>query len=511
MADDFKGFKRINFFTGFQTTADDWNDLVHYDVDKHKLHNRLFHAPGVVPNAMDGLRVSARGRADLSIEIAPGYAIDAEGNDLYLPEPEIKTINPGDFKLPQTVYLVIKYIEDLTDFVSYKANLEYKGHRRIAEKIKLDVIITEPDIQREAEIARVHLTKDVKRIIDAKDASDPKPNELDLRFVPMAGVVGSTLAPAFLRDLWEMLDQARQVYAHMFHQLRILTAADLLHAIINMVMFLRLGLVDRRNLYDLFAIIFELQAALISDVETNYPQFSSKKEFASFKKHVELLQGMYQEHAFTPEFMTNIMGYQRKSTDNLVTLFSAKLKTKAAQVEIAAIAPTDAILDQLKVRSEDFGASLEIDGVKLKLADSIEVLNKRSESDHKFRIVDAKDKYRTRQKLKYPDGVIVEDVGVAFEGGLSEFELSNVVPHKDAILLARLDYVHGDWEAEVRVNDKKVGNWQCVGQDRKFRWRNWPFKIDAEYVTDTFLSIKVTPINEDRDINMFHIWLYQPA
>ena len=27
MAEDFKGYKRINFSTGFQTTADDWNDL----------------------------------------------------------------------------------------------------------------------------------------------------------------------------------------------------------------------------------------------------------------------------------------------------------------------------------------------------------------------------------------------------------------------------------------------------------------------------------------------------
>lgn len=511
MADDFKGFKRINFFTGFQTTAEDWNELVRYDVEKHKLHNRLFHAPGVVPNALDGLRVSARGRSDLSVEIAPGCAIDAGGDDIYLPEPEIKTINPGDFKLPQTVYLVIKYVEDLTDFVSYKANLEYKGHRRVAEKVKIEVIITEPDIAREVEIARVHLTKDVKRIIDAKDPTDPKPNELDLRYVPMAGVVGSTLSPAALRDLWDMLDQARQVYAHMFHQLRILTAADLLHAILNLEMFLRLGLVDRRNFYDLFAIVFDLQQTLISDVETNYPQFSSKKEFASFKKHVELLQGMYQEGAFTPEFMTNIMGYQRKSTENLGTLFSAKLKTKVAQAEAAAIAPTDAILDKLKPRSEDFGANLEIEGVKLKLADSIEVLNKRSESDHKFRIIDAKDKYRTRQKLKYPDGVIVEDVGVAFEGGSAEFEFSNVVPNKDAIMVIRMDYVHGDWEAEVHVNNKKIGNWQCQGQDRKFRWRNWPFKIGAEYVTDTFLSVKVTPITADRDINMFHIWVYQPT
>jgi hypothetical protein len=190
MADDFKGFKRLNFFTGFQTTADDWNDLVRYQVEKHKLHNRLFHGPGVIPGALGGLKVAARGRADLSVEVATGYAIDGEGNDVYVTEPEIKTLNPGDFKLPSTAYLVVKYAEDLTDFVSYKANLEYKGHRRIAEKVKIDWIITEPDIAREVELCRIQLTKDVKRITDAKDPADPKANEIDLRYVPAAGVVG---------------------------------------------------------------------------------------------------------------------------------------------------------------------------------------------------------------------------------------------------------------------------------------------------------------------------------
>ena len=144
MAEELPGFKRVNFFTGFQTTAEDWNELVRYDVEKHKLHNRLFHGPGVLVGELSALKVTARGRGDLSVEISPGYAMDGEGNDIYLGAPEIKTIDPGDFKLPQTVYIVIKYVEDLTDFVSYRANLEYKGHRRVAEKVKLEAIITEP-------------------------------------------------------------------------------------------------------------------------------------------------------------------------------------------------------------------------------------------------------------------------------------------------------------------------------------------------------------------------------
>ena len=143
--------------------------------------------------------------------------------------------------------------------------------------------------------------------------------------------------------------------------------------------------------------------------------------------------------------------------------------------------------------------------------DFINVLNKRSEADHKFKIIDARDKYRTRQKLKYPDGVIVEDIGIAFEGGHAEFEISNVVPSRDLFMIARMDYVHGDWEAEVYVNDKKVTNWTCKGSDRKFRWRNWPLKIPAENVGDAFLSIRVVPVTADRDVNLFMLWFYQPV
>ena len=152
-----------------------------------------------------------------------------------------------------------------------------------------------------------------------------------------------------------------------------------------------------------------------------------------------------------------------------------------------------------------------MEGAKFVLVDMIDVLNKKSEQVHKFRIVDAKDKYRTRQKLKYPDGVIVEDAGIAFEGGYAEWEVSNIIPNRDLFMVTRMDYVHGDWEAEIAVNGKKVGTSICAGDDRKFRWRNWPFKVSAEYITDTFLTIKKTPTKYERDINMFKIWFYQPA
>src|SRR5690349_14856204 len=189
------GFKRINFFKGFLTTEKDWNDAERYHIDKRNLHNRLLHAPGVVMGYAGDLRVAARARGDLSVEVQPGYAIDGMGHDLMLQDATIKNINPEEFRLPQTIYVVLRFYEELTDFIAYKENLEYKGHRRVMESCKVELSQTEPDITREVELARVYLEKGANRVRDARDPDDPRANEIDMRFVPRAGVAGSPLAP----------------------------------------------------------------------------------------------------------------------------------------------------------------------------------------------------------------------------------------------------------------------------------------------------------------------------
>jgi hypothetical protein len=62
----------------------------------------------------------------------------------------------------------------------------------------------------------------------------------------------------------------------------------------------------------------------------------------------------------------------------------------------------------------------------------IDVLDKTARKIHKFQIKEAKDTYRTRQKLRYPDGTLIEDAGIAHEGGYSEFVVKNLTPHQDS-------------------------------------------------------------------------------
>ena len=168
MSEQVHGFKRINFFKGFLTTEKDWNDAERYHIDKRRLHNRLLHSPGIVHGYAGELKVTARARGDLSVEVQPGYAIDGQGNDLMIFDAAIRNINLEEFRLPQTVYIVLRYYEELTDFIAYKENLEYKGHRRVLESCRVELSQTEPDINREVKLARIYLEKGVQRIRDAR-------------------------------------------------------------------------------------------------------------------------------------------------------------------------------------------------------------------------------------------------------------------------------------------------------------------------------------------------------
>lgn len=506
---ELKSFKRLNFFRGFRTTEKDWNEGESYHVEKHRLHNRMFHGPGLVPHALGGLHVSGRGRGELAVEVQSGYAIDGAGNDIFLWEPEIKQLNPGDFKLPTTVYLVVRYLEEFTDFISYKENLDFKGHRRVTEGCKVEWTVTEPDVNSEIELCRVALTKDVKRITDAKDPFGPAENEIDLRYVPVAGCVGSFIDPKTLWELLEMIRRSKAVYAYLYHQMRILPASDVLHAFITLEMLMHSQLVDLRNVFKLYMIILSHQWTLIEEIEQNVPQVSSQRDFANFKKHVEIAMQKYDESAFTLDFLNALLGYQTECYKFMETMFDKSLR-RERKIEVAPAADTNAVIENIKVRSAPFEDQMVIEGIDMVLVDMIDPLDPESEREHQWKITGERDRYRTRQKLKYPDGVVVEDTGVAFEGGQIEFELRNIEPGKDIYVVWRMDYVHGDWEAEVESNDRRLPNCICAGSDRKFRWRNWVYVVPAEHVREVTARLKMKPITADRDINVFKMWAFQP-
>ena len=513
MAED-QGFKRINFFKGFVTTTKDWNDAERYHVEKHKLHNRCFHGAGVVPGYRQELKIRARGRADMSVEVAPGYAIDGQGNDIILYETEIKAINKADFKLPLTVYFVVKYVEEFTDFISYKENLDFKGHRRIQEKAVIELSITEPDISREVEIGRVYLTEDAKKITDAKNPLETGHNEIGLRYVPRAGVVGGYLPMDLINRLRKIINAQRDIYYRMARDKKVLAANSAALGLMTIDMLLESGTVGPQNIMPLLSNLGDLEWDTVTEIEATKPTLKAMKDFGQFKHAVEVFRDLVDDKALAID-ENEVINF-----DSLDQVISVKEKGNLALSAIVGEEITPAVLEntenaisqewtKIKEFSGDMPEVVTIDGQEWTLIDTIDILNKDSEQAHAFQIIEPRDSWRARQRIRYPDGVTVEDVGIAHEGGYTAFEILHVTPNRPIMLLRRMDYARGDFEIEYSANDVRVGLSQCAGSDKRFRWRNWPFLIPAEFVTTETLRITQKMLTAARDINMYRFWFYQ--
>jgi len=314
MTDNVQGFKRINFFKGFLTTEKDWNDAERYHIDKRRLHNRMMHSPGVIHGYAGELRVTARARGDLSVEVQTGYAIDGMGNDLMIYDATIRNINLEEFKLPQTIYIVLRYYEELTDFIAYKENLEYKGHRRVLESCRVELSQTEPDITREVELARIYLEKGVQRVRDARDPADPKPNEIDLRYTPRGGLSGSQL-PGHLRLRLEMMLLAIRRGALEYTRRGVIAAHDVVQACNTALMLLYANLLDLRNIFDIFKLIIDTEGELALDVDVHHPNIAQKKEFSEYRRQVEILRGLLAENKNNMDAYMNLLAYQNKCAE----------------------------------------------------------------------------------------------------------------------------------------------------------------------------------------------------
>lgn len=505
-----QGFKRINFFKGFLTTEKDWNDAERYHIDKRRLHNRMLHSAGIVYGYAGDLKVNARARGDLSVEVQPGYAIDGMGNDLMIFDATIRNINLEEFRLPQTVYIVLRYYEELTDFIAYKENLEYKGHRRVLESCRVELSQTEPDIMREVELARVYLEKGVQRVRDARDPADPKPNEIDLRYTAKGGLAGSQLPP-HLRLRLEMMLMSLRRGAIEYTRRGVIAAHDVVQACNTALMLLYANLLDLRNIFDIFKLIIDCEGEMALDVDAHHPNIAQKKEFSEYRRQVEILRGLLSEGKNNMDSYMNLLAYQNKCAEIAMSAVAGEKPQIEAPAEKKDAPKVADIKDWEGVKQmPQPKPSMDLEGLTWVLVDEIEILNKDSEDKHLFQIKEAKDSYRSRQKLKYPDGTTVEDTGRAHVDGYSEFKVMNITPGRPVVVLRRMDYVYGDYEIELSVNGKKVSVVSCVGTDRVHRWRNWPALISAENVSSENMIIRQQSITAGRDINMFHIWVYQP-
>ena len=165
--------------------------------------------------------------------------------------------------------------------------------------------------------------------------------------------------------------------------------------------------------------------------------------------------------------------------------------------------------DTIKEFSGKMPKIIMIEGVEWELVDEINVTDPATERSHSFRIHGEKDSWHTRQRLKYPDGTAIQDAGVAHVDGYAEWEIKNLKPQLDLLILRRMDFVHGDHEANIEINGVRAGKLICQGSDKRFRWRNWPVVVKGKYVRSNSVTMRQIATSAERDINMFRLWFYQ--
>ncbi len=180
-------FKRLRFFTGFFTTARDWQAEQNYHREKLKLHNKRLHTPGILRGEGEGLAVMAIG--GLKLQVQPGAALDSLGNTISLGAPQELVIDKDALKLPKTdkdatvydLYVVATYNESPDDYVANVTQPEYSGHTRIVERPCFKVTRELPDNQVHLKLAQIRLRKDADKVTLPLDPHAPGVNEIDCR------------------------------------------------------------------------------------------------------------------------------------------------------------------------------------------------------------------------------------------------------------------------------------------------------------------------------------------
>ncbi|RMF82209.1 MAG: LysM peptidoglycan-binding domain-containing protein [Chloroflexi bacterium] len=128
MADDID--KRVNYFDRQFLQAEDFIDEQSYHIERHRLHNRLMHTPGIA----EGLVVE---RENDALLVQPGVAIDGQGREIILTEPRVAS-NLQQYA-GQFILIVIAYDEQPDDDYAVEVNNQTQ-YSRIRERPELTIV-----------------------------------------------------------------------------------------------------------------------------------------------------------------------------------------------------------------------------------------------------------------------------------------------------------------------------------------------------------------------------------
>ncbi|MBQ9816537.1 MAG: hypothetical protein IJM59_03565 [Proteobacteria bacterium] len=506
-----QGYERVHFFKYF-LSEEDWNARHDYHVQKRRLHLCNMHGMGI-QDGDQSLLVRAQAEPCLKVDVTPGIGTDGQGREIYVPAVDSVAIEPDKFQLPVTLYVKVVYQEMASDRVRLgDGRIENRFFRETYRFIVSD----RPADDNQLELCRIAVTTDCTAIRDPIDPTMPGPNEIDMRnrrLMPCTRAIDMEAQHTILR----LLRDRKAAFDRLGGHTKLPELALLGQNFAIMQELIESNVLKESALGGILRFFQALDTHVIESVTASInPETLDRPEW---KRHVDNCRAfriLLDEPGKTPMQILQMALVQLEklsiSYAHVVRLLGNERRIYIpGQVKpLPRTYPITSSWDFVKVWSAEMPQIFKIDDLEWFLIGELNITDEASERKYKFRICESRDIWKNRQRLYFPDGALIDDTGVAHEGGYSEFEIPGIIPDTHLCVIRMMDYARGDYELLINANGQDVGISRCDGYDRRTRWRNWPFVIPSAFVNDTVLRVRQTCLTADRDINMFRYWFYQP-
>ncbi|MGD8594102.1 MAG: hypothetical protein PVF82_14825 [Gammaproteobacteria bacterium] len=271
-------YKRMNFFTGFFTTAQDWNDGQQYHLEKRRLHNRTMHSPGIVRDEKNELRIIAKG--GFVVEIQPGAALDGYGREIYISQPYDLTIDPAT---TGTLYIAVQYSERDSDYVENDQEPLYSGYTRVTEAFTLQARASLPNNEDWMELARIDFKNGLSEITTA---------DIDRSNVLWAGAVGVVLPqldPAVKERIKDEMGYKRETFAELTAIFPVPSIADVRYIALSIDLLVRSNNLQTERVQEVLELLALVELDVEQEIGNRYNGIVNRTEYQEYQNKVGVL------------------------------------------------------------------------------------------------------------------------------------------------------------------------------------------------------------------------------
>ena len=520
-----ENFRRVHFFNGMLATEDDWNAAEAYQRESRRFQNRYVSGAGVIPHFREGLVVRATQPAGLRVTVQPGAALDPQGREVLVLEPQLRSINPEEFAERGTpfsgfLFVVARYDERPESFAVSAVDARIQGHKRVAETALITVQKEEPRDDG-IELARIYWAPECSRVTDALDFSNPRPGEIDLRFVAKAGQSGGRFDPVVTQHLLNSFERRSRLLSQLMLEFGVMEANIPRPGLMTARTLLKGGNLDRPTTADLLRHILDLEEEMTVLIQKRSGEWERVWVSTEYKNYLDSIRKAHQQlrslengplaHMESIHYraeMSRALDQFRQVNDALEGLLR-RLPEMLEQVKAADPYP-EITAEQLAVWALEMPRRFALGGTPYVLVDQLDVTNVASEEAHRFRIdAGPKDVVEGTTPATYPGGGAVTDSGISFRRGSIQFTVGDLVPGRDVLLVRRVELRDLNVEEEVRVDDQVTGSWRFDGNDAQNTWRNVLLGINGEFVAGPRPRVRLQLSPNSSPSNLYRVWVYQ--